>query len=243
MKYQILSTLLSTFVFSNFAFGFTLNSTSNSDLKGWSQSEVKFYVNLTNCPSSVDVVGMIKEAANVWNNVPTSSIKVSYGGTTTSDDYTNPPTVYCETDFATVTKANANFVPGAASVQAPSGRISSGLLILNVSSGQANIANYDKTKLTLIVAHEIGHVLGLGHSDSTNALMYYDATAKEELNLSQDDIDGMSYLYPSNEFDGEGIAGCGTVSQKPPQGPFQALVILLLISLPILISRKLKYKV
>lgn len=212
---------------------FTLNSSTNSDLEGWDGGDVQLLVNTANCPAGIDVPGIIAEAADVWNNVPTSSIKVSYGGSTTSTTFSSPPTVYCEPNFQAVTGGSQNSVPGAGAVQSPGGRISSGLLYLNASAGSANIANYDRTTLVMILAHEIGHILGLGHSESMNALMYYSGSAKTTLRLSQDDIDGISYLYPANELGGDKIAGCGLVQNlnPPTGGGTTGLVLLALVPL------------
>lgn len=217
---------------------FTLNSSTNPNLEGWNSGDVQILVNTSNCPSNVDVVGVIRSAVEVWNNVPSSSIRVSYGGGTTSTDFGSPPTVYCETNFQAVLGANQDAVPGAAAVLAPDGRINRGILVLNVSAGQGNIANFDETTLKIILAHEIGHILGLGHSADVNALMYFDASAKTQLSLAQDDIDGLSYLYPSDEFDEGKFAGCGLVKTSPPPSGGKLGLILLLMTLPLLIWKK-----
>ena len=222
----------SLFIF-QIGYAFTLNSSTNPNLKGWEGGDVQLLVNTSNCPANVDVVGIIEAAAQVWNNVPTSAIKVSYGGSTTSTDLASPPTVYCETNFQAVLGADQNAVPGAAAVIAPAGQITQGVLILNVSSGLGNIANFDETTLKIILAHEIGHILGLGHSSSTHALMYYNASAKTELRLAQDDIDGMSYLYPSDELKNNKYAGCGLVQNLPPPSGPSLFFLFLLMSAPI----------
>lgn len=199
---------------------FTLISTDSS-LLGWSNPEVAFYINTSNCPTSLDVVTAFKEAAEVWNGVPTSNLKVSYGGSTTSTGFTANPTVYCESNFATVTGLDQDFTVGAGSITTSSSRPNTGILILNVSSGTGNISNQSTAKLRIIMAHEIGHVLGLGHADDATALMYYDATAKTTLRLSQDDIDGISYLYPRDELGSDKKFGCGLVrdaTNLPPMG-------------------------
>ena len=44
--------------------------------------------------------------------------------------------------------------------------------------------------------HEIGHSLGLDHSDSKDAIMYPFYTGfKENLALNEDDIKGIRYIY------------------------------------------------
>lgn len=229
-----ISTLfISLFIFQSSG-AFTLNSTTNPNLQGWASSDVQLLVNTANCPAGIDVAGIISDAAAVWNNVATSSIKVSYGGTTTSTTSSSPPTVYCETNFQSVVGADQDGVPGAAAVNGSTGQITQGIMYLNASTGGANIANFDQTILKIILAHEIGHLLGLGHSTSTKALMYYDASAKTALNLSQDDIDGISYLYPSDEIRDNKFAGCALVKEwHPPDGGSLGLMISLLF-LPLL---------
>lgn len=216
------------------AHAFTLNSPNNPNLEGWRNSNIELLVNLANCPSGIDVVGLISEAADVWNHAPTSRVKVSYGGTTTSTAWSSPTTVYCETNFQAVVGADQNAVPGAAAVDGSTGEITRGVLYLNVSAGQANIANFDSKLLKIILAHEIGHILGLGHSESSSALMYYDASSKQELNLSQDDIDGISYLYPSDELSGDDFAGCARIQNSRPMPPSQTGATLLLLLLPLI---------
>lgn len=233
-----MSFLLILFSISN---AFTLNSSTNPSLKGWANNKVQIFVNTANCPADVDVVGLLTEAIKIWNNVPTSSIEVSYGGTTTTTGTTTPPTLYCSTDYSTISGGpDEDYVPGAASVSAPNGQIVAGQIFLNNTSGQANISNYTSTQNLIVLAHEIGHLLGLGHSESMNALMYYDASARNTLSLSQDDIDGMSYLYPRNELENSEFAGCGIIGNPKPPSPGQMILILLMMSLPLLVFAKLR---
>jgi hypothetical protein len=218
---------------------FTLSNSSG--VKGWANNEVTIVVNASNCPSGVDVVGLIKGAMDVWNHVPTSSLKIKYGGTTTATTDGNPVVAYCETNFQAVTGADQDSVPGVARGNGNS-QLATGLLVLNVSSGNANIANVSSIGLKVVVAHEIGHVLGLGHSQSADALMYYTYSLKTDLNLSQDDIDGVTYLYPSDEFDDNEFAGCGLIKNIPP--PNTSIILLLILSclIPVGVYLRLRSK-
>jgi hypothetical protein len=51
-----------------------------------------------------------------------------------------------------------------------------------------------------IAAHEFGHALGLGHSSSSNATMYFSTSSCSTRNrtLDADDIAGVRALYPAN---------------------------------------------
>lgn len=240
MKYFYFQSIL---LFTLCSQAFTINSSTNSNLQGWANSEIEFLINDSSCPSSVDVQGIMAEAVEIWNNVSTSSLKVKIGGTTTSTTYADKPTVYCETNFAGLSGSpDPNYVPGAAAVIGSTGSITHGLFFLNASAGLANIANFDRTTLKIIFAHEIGHILGLGHSESLNALMYYDASEKKNFRLSQDDIDGVSYLYPSNELSDSKIAGCGLVKNLPPPSGGELTLILFLLLLPFSLYNGLKIK-
>jgi Matrixin len=231
MKFKIFTLLL---ILAFRAHSFTLSNSSN--VKGWANGKVTFNINTANCPSGVDVVGIIKEAIEVWNQVPTSSLKVKYGGTTTQTTDGNPIVAYCETNFQGVTGADQDSTPGVARGNGTD-RLSTGLLILNASAGQSNIANISRLALLVVITHEIGHALGLGHSQSANAVMYYTYSYKTELNLSQDDIDGITYLYPSDEFDDNKFAGCGTVKNMPPPSAGKIIFLLMCLMLPLMTRR------
>lgn len=216
-------------MFASSAMGFTLNSGTDPNFSGWADPEIRFVVNPANCPADVDIPALIEESAKVWTEVASTRVRVSYVGPTTSTSHSDPVTVYCETNFQGVTGADQNSVPGGAAIVPSNSRPVAGLLILNASAGQANISLFDQTKLRVILAHEIGHILGLGHSEDKNALMYYDASAKSNLRLSQDDIDGITYLYARNELGKDQPLGCGRVQTLPPStsGGMGGLLVLL----------------
>lgn len=63
------------------------------------------------------------------------------------------------------------------------------------------------TNFFLVAAHELGHALGLFHSDKKEALMYpvYNfSRSPAQFRLSQDDIDGIQSLYGEHEEKGLG---------------------------------------
>ena len=66
--------------------------------------------------------------------------------------------------------------------------------------------------LRSILTHELGHALGLGHSDDPRATMFATGSGLRWRSLEKDDVDGVCSLYP-----GTGAAGCET---KPCPSPF-----------------------
>jgi predicted Zn-dependent protease len=63
-----------------------------------------------------------------------------------------------------------------------------------------------RSEKVAIIAHELGHTFGLGHSPVKDSLMYY-ATVTQRSALGRDDIQGISYLYPKQQP----FSGCGTI--------------------------------
>jgi hypothetical protein len=194
---------------------------------GWNTHTITFDVNYTNCPISTDALNASLDAAMaLWNGVPSSSVTLVRGATVTTTTtqalaQTTPgnPVITCDTNFSSdLSGADANVIPGVASnfqFNANTLRLHFAALTLNAQTGKsANIANVSATVLSVIVAHEMGHVLGLGHSADPNALMYYDASAKTQLALSQDDVDGITYLYTRQEPGNSPYFACGSLTQE-----------------------------
>ncbi|KFV64509.1 Interstitial collagenase [Dryobates pubescens] len=79
----------------------------------------------------------------------------------------------------------------------PPGREIGGDAHFDEDENWTKFTTYNGYNLFLVAAHELGHSLGLGHSNVFGALMYpiYMARDTRDYRLPQDDIDGIQALY------------------------------------------------
>lgn len=195
-----------------------------------------------------------------WNRIPTSNLQLDAAGFSDPVFTMNKGRLCSPTDAACITAGTAagndgtpedGLIPpvseiviacndnplnfGGANVLAVtipnqfSGKKITGAVILLNEHPSGTFGALSRQQKIAVLAHEIGHAIGLGHSEENAALMYYRTVNLRE-SLGQDDIDGVSYLYPM-QFDAGGLlGGCGTISdgKNPPKGPpFSQMLITL----------------
>jgi hypothetical protein len=159
-------------------------------------------------PSGEPVNGaaVLLNTHNTWNSVATSSFAFGYGGTTTRcpslvEECTGAQSFDGFNDVAFMSLAgpcNAFF------------GCTLGVTWYSTSIDEADMALNTKVRWThncvspggstdaeSVMLHENGHVLGLGHTDADGAVMeaFYSGA---NCVLHQDDIDGVSSLYPDD---------------------------------------------
>lgn len=242
-----LTFLLSSLLTLN-AFGWTHVA---SNLFGWKTKELVFHVNTANCtvPDST-LFDILDTAINAWNGITLTDLTLSRSSTisaTTVDEFingtaTDTPLFLCDPDFSSHA-GDPNVIPGVTmktALETKTGHIVySGILLNAQSSGAAELSKLSRGEIEITLAHEIGHVLGLGHSSSEDALMYYSIGNKNKAVLTSDDMDGIAHLYPRKEFNG-GAFGCSAVHREgfdPNMGWFAAGLIAVLLN--ILLGRKI----
>jgi len=214
--------------FSTPVFAFTING--SSALVGWHGDVLSFRVSSGSCSiPEGDLNAAIDDAILIWNSIPTTRILLTRGETVTTkaaqvlsgDGNKGPPTpvIICDPALSTTLQASSSSIPALTGLAANGLQINYGFILLNSESGRrANIANLSSDKLRIVLAHEMGHVLGLGHSANSKALMYFDATEKKTMSLSQDDMDGVTYLYPREESGGGKAFACASISNQMFKG-------------------------
>jgi len=182
------------------------------DLNTLNNNTVPFFISGTG-PSALypgdslaAMTTQIAAAANVWNGVSTSSIKLSYGGfypagtTQTapgiqvqfSDDI--PPGLLAYSALSVVGGVekgpNGSFLP-----------IFLSLMELPSDMPKSTIGPSYSEQFFLTVVHEFGHTLGLQHTLASSVMSTMITTASTKANpLGDDDVAAISLLYPSGNY-------------------------------------------
>lgn len=184
--------------------------------KGFQDATVTILINQSSCPNSLNLRRLVEDAVKAWNGVPTSKLVLKAGDATTSTTSALPPVAYCDSTMTGSTLGQGGGSYG------NDGYISAAFIRVNTNpSASGYILNQTDTQQIIVVAHELGHMFSLGHTMKEYSLMYYSISEKTDLGLSQDDIDGVSYLYPRNELGTDKMmGGCGSIqAQNPPNDP------------------------
>jgi hypothetical protein len=244
---------------------FTLNNNVGAR---FDNKNVKVYVeDSADCAviniSNTELLDLATEAANrFWNTVATSRLRIargelvqksaayhtgsmcSSGSYASGNCVADPALAVSEGILISCNNENNNFgsnaVLAAAIPNNISGRDIKGSIILINDRPGAQFGLKSREEQISILAHEIGHAVGLGHSTLNHNLMYYASLSKRE-RLGQDDIDGVTWLYPQKQ-----PLSCGTISEDQTSGPgffvsfSLGLLLLTLLNFKKTFSRSLK---
>lgn len=100
------------------------------------------------------------------------------------------------------------------------GHIVGSLFLLNDIAGSA-LASKSDNDLVVILAHELGHAIGLGHGSRPEDLMYY-AFSSTQKALSTEDINGLTYLYGINQPD---VLNCNSIELVSPSAAIPSFLL------------------
>ncbi len=169
--------------------------------------KVKIKISSEGCSANGVSDEVLKDAiefsVDIWNGAPESRLRLSEGGTSSTS-----------VNSATAPKGEiivgcgplATGIGGSAYPDETNG---STRIILN---SNRFTGNYSVDELYGTLAHEVGHGVGLNHSNDRASVMTYESNgwSPKPSYLSQDDVDGVVYLYPNKEVAGGLTPSCSS---------------------------------
>lgn len=238
-------------LFSLNSYAFTLNTNVNAH---FDKEEVRIYVTSNSTCTNAGVSNTqllnlaVRAADKFWNKVSTSHLRIKKGGILQTTDSKYISGILCVTDSDTSCDSSTS-VPEATDIliacnsdttkNFPSAsyyaltvpnnfankKIKGSVILIN-DSANSTFSSLSSEEMVNVLGHELGHAVGLGHTPDKAALMYYSEFSQRH-RLGQDDIDGISFLYPNK------LHGCNTIfgtintdskdDSNPPNGPFTFL--------------------
>ena len=202
--------------------------------------------------SKESLLEMAEDAANkFWNRVPTSNLSLKKGslystGDSASDDLFLTG-ILCITDSVTSCD-NATVIPAVNDIviacnsnttdnftadnmyalTLPNNIMNKsikGSVILINDTVDTPFSGLSRSEMVNVIAHELGHAIGIGHSEKSQSLMFSGYYPDRD-RLAQDDIDAITYLYP-NKLDGCSGMFATIAFTDPPNGARSFMVTLL----------------
>jgi len=153
----------------------------------------------------------IKWAIEFWNDVPESRLKLSYGGKSTAS-LTDSRIPVNQILVGCGTQPSLNIL-GATQHDRENGSA-------RVSMNRAvYTGNYNENSFIGTMTHEIGHGIGLYHSNDPASVMTYadHEWVDRPKYISQDDVDGVVYLYPNEKQLGGFLGSCSSFASENGQ--------------------------
>lgn len=173
---------------------------------------VQFLVNLEGAPNP-DILADIEAAMSAWSNVESSTLRVVNGGAgAVCTNYAGVNAIAfnnCDGRFAPTPECARIIALGGMRWTTTQTKVVNGITFNKATRGfisfnpfsACSFANHCDVRE--ITTHELGHALGLGHSQFADATMasfvHLDGRCAS---IRQDDIDGITFLYPIEDEGG-----------------------------------------
>ncbi len=189
--------------------------------------------------SDSEVKTAIKWAVEFWNDVPESRLKLKYGGkSSASINDTTTPKNQIIVGCGPLPSVN---ILGATSNDTAHG---SARIVMNEA---VYTGDYNSNSFIGTLTHEVGHGLGLAHSNDAASVMTYvsHGWVDRPKYISQDDIDGVVYLYPNEKEIGGLMGSCSSFagdSSNPQHMVLETLMGFLAMLLLSWVIKKLLFR-
>jgi len=201
-RMQFIVSLLVIFIASfwcSSAFAYKVKKIKNGKIIKWNTNTVTYYVNTSGGPPGS--IAAIQAAMQTWTDVSASTFRFVYGGPTTSAER-NPKdgiNIIYFRKMGNKARVARNYVQW----NKESGELYDSDIVFNTAHklSAADKCPEDSYDIQGVLTHELGHALILNelckqtHNEKT---MYWKENKGDtkKRTLDQDDIDGISYLYP-----------------------------------------------
>ncbi|CBW25082.1 putative membrane protein [Halobacteriovorax marinus SJ] len=190
---RLLITLI--FFFSATAHSYVINRTESGEIIKWSSSKnINLFLS-TSTPdlSSIDVNSIVTSSVAEWSSRVSNQVNLvtSNDGAVSGrndiyfqsdDEFFSDSSIVAVTQY--IVNSNTTYIHEAD-------------IILNDSIYTFSSNNLDTEYLGNVLTHEMGHLLGMGHSQVIESSMYYELR-KGQATLHGDDDSGIRYLYGSS---------------------------------------------
>jgi predicted Zn-dependent protease len=186
---------------SKLAYGFVVSKTDGGADIHWSTPSAGFYINMAGFPSGSQQA--IQTAMQTWTYVSTSNFSVVYKGATTSTAFgvNDGKNIIClgalgaEYDENTLAVNKFWYNSG-------TGLLSDSDIKFNIAYTWATNSSATAFDVQTLALHELGHALALDDlydkGDTAKVMFYLCSLGEIKRSLTQDDKDGITYLYRSS---------------------------------------------